>query len=819
MARFALSLLAASFLVCITTSASETSSRPLRQTELLALVAGNALPENIVNEIRARGVAFRMDASFRAQLTTAGATPSVLAALGAAKAPAKDTAEDKSDPSLLQHIAAAAKLMKDKHYEEAADELTATLKGNFEKFEIGFVMGELLREQERWGEAAAVYTEVLRQDPNFPEAHTKLSYLMYRLGDPEQTLREARIALARTPENAEAHKNAGLALETLSKFDAAALEYKEALRIKPDYQVVHYDLGLLFYRQRDWDASITEYKKAILLKPADINAHYNLGVTFADKGDIDSAIREYREGKRLAPDRFDVRMNLSSALIGAGLYPQAIVELRELEIMAPDSAMCHRALGAALWGAADYTAAEGEYRKATVLDPSDPGMHLDLGAVLEIQNKQEAALQAYRDAEEVDNSSSRAHLNVGKVLLAMKRVNEAVKELKQAEDLAPGDASVHDYYGQALQFSGDLDAALGEFKESLSLNAKQANVRLELAGALEKKGDWAAALDQYRQAAIDDNVDFTTPRAATVRVYDAGKKYKEAQERFNEHLASLRKAGKSNEAARLEKSLRDTQSASGATQKLDSLMQSGSQAFSDRRFDDSDKDYKEALKIAEALHPLDARLPTIFAHLGHLAAFRGDFAGATGFFERQLKVAGELSGPQNAMAVTEPLKFLAMSTLSQHDFAAAKKFADRALDVNRKFYGENSLGYAEMLAVMAGIYLSQEDYEHAEPYLLQATDIEEKLYNYDPRYGGMETRMLMTLCMLYEKWDKPEKLEPYDRKLISLLEKEPGPDTSYLEQTLTREAKTLRTLGRPEEAGKIEQRLKSLQPTAASNPN
>jgi tetratricopeptide (TPR) repeat protein len=146
------------------------------------------------------------------------------------------------------------------------------------------------------------------------------------------------------------------------------------------------------------------------------------------------------------------------------------------------------------------------------------------------------------------------------------------------------------------------------------------------------------------------------------------------------------------------------------------------------------------------------------------------------------------------------------------------KFADRALDVNRKFYGENSVGYAEMLAVMAAIYMSQEDYEHAEPYLLQATDIEEKLYNYDPRYGGMETRMLMTLCVMYEKWNKPEKLEPYDRRLISLLEKENGPDTSYLEQTLTREAKTLRTLGRPDEAGKIEQRLKSLQPSAASNP-
>lgn len=63
------------------------------------------------------------------------------------------------------------------------------------------------------------------------------------------------------------------------------------------------------------------------------------------------------------------------------------------------------------------------------------------------------------------------------------------------------------------------------------------------------------------------------------------------------------------------------------------------------------------------------------------------------------------------------------------------------------------------------------------------------------------------------------KLEPYDRKLISLLEKEPGPDTRYLEETLAREAKTLRTLGRPQEADKVEQRLKSLHSTAAANPN
>jgi len=77
----------------------------------------------------------------------------------------------------------------------------------------------------------------------------------------------------------------------------------------------------------------------------------------------------------------------------------------------------------------------------------------------------------------------------------------------------------------------------------------------------------------------------------------------------------------------------------------------------------------------------------------------------------------------------------------------------------------------------------------------------------------------MTLCIVYAKWGKTEKLEACDRRLIAALEKEKGPDTRYLEETLAREAKTLRSLGRPEEADKVDPRLKSLKPTAAANSN
>jgi len=820
MAKLRLFSLLIASLALSSSAAPGTPPHPLRQTELLALVAGNALPENIVNEIRARGVAFRPDDSFRTQLTNAGAAPSILAALDGAKAPVQDTAEDKSDPALVQHIAAAAKLMNEKHYDEAADELTATLKGNFEKFEIGFVMGELLRQQERWAEAAAVYTEVLNESSDFPDARTHLSYALHRIGEFDAALREAKAALARTPENAEAHRCAGIALADLRKYDASEAEFHEALRIKPDFALVHYDLGVTFYEKGDKANAIAEYRKTLALDARHINARYNLANTLDELRNFDDAIREFREAKRLAPSRFDIRMNLSTALIDANLIPQAVVELRELEVMAPNSAMCHTALGNALYMKPDLKEAEKEYRTAANLDPSDPEIRLSLGTIYEDQKQYDSALEEYRRAEELDENSSHAHRNIGRVLLAMKQVQAALKELKQAADLAPGEAPIHDYYGQALRLSGDLDTAVSEFRESLNLDSKQVDVRLSLAAALEKKGDWVAALDQYHRASIDDDLDpLTRGFNVPFRSYDAVQKYKEAQERFSQHLTSLKEAGKASEAAELQKTLRDTRSSAKASDKLDALMQMGWQAVTGQRYDEAESNYRQALQIAETLRPPDARLVSVLGHLGNMAASRKDFTAAGAFFERQLKVAEEISGPQNPMAVTLPLRLLAMNALAQKDFASAKKFVQRALDANKKFYGDNSAGYADVLPVMASVYRSQEDYEHAEPYLVQAVDIEKKLYEYDPSYSGMGMNKLWNLCAFYEEWGKPEKLESCDRRLIPVLEKLGGPDTHFLEASLTRQAKTLRTLGRPDEADKIEQRLKSLQPSAANNPH
>jgi hypothetical protein len=70
---------------------------------------------------------------------------------------------------------------------------------------------------------------------------------------------------------------------------------------------------------------------------------------------------------------------------------------------------------------------------------------------------------------------------------------------------------------------------------------------------------------------------------------------------------------------------------------------------------------------------------------------------------------------------------------------------------------------------------------------------------------------LASVCSMYDKWGKPEKLEPYNSQLIAVLEKQFGPNSPQLAGTLDKEAQTLRTLGRTQEATKVEDRLASIR--------
>ncbi len=786
---------------------AQTAPRPLRASEVMALEAGGALQANIAHAIATRGLSFHPNDEFVSLVKKAGADKAVLDSLKAAKVDA--SARPQPDQELLQQLSDVAVLMRQQNYPAATDILDKALDASFARMETGYVMAELLRQQQKFAEAMSVYGEILEKAPDFPAVHVKASFLLYRLGDSDGAMNEAKAALEENPNDAEAHKNAALALEFAQKFDAAIAEYKEALRLKPDYASVHYDLGNLYFHQHDYDAAIPEYKKAITLDPKMADAHVNLGLSYKRKGDVAASIPEFREGKRLNPNDPAIRQDLASSLMTVA-PGSAILELRELEEKFPNFELCHICLGRALAYQGDAKGAEEEFRKANQLDPSDADGHRGLGSIQEQQKNYDAALEEYRLAEKIDPDNSETHQDVGRVLLVQKDVAGALAELKQAESLSQTSWQAHDLYGQALEASGQHDLAAGEFKEAIALNPNGTWLMTELGTALEKKGDWVGALEQYRKAVLMDQAAImkTQPGQSVQSCKpECTEEATAAQGRFADYLVSLKSSGRGVEAAELQKRVAMLDTGASTQQKFQTALQAGDKAFQARNIEAAEKSYKEAVALAQSLPPGDESLITALGRLGNAYGMRQKFTEASATFHQQLALVEKTFGPGSERSV-EPLRFLGQLAAWQKNYPEAEAYLTRALDINTKKLGDNTPQAEESLRALAGLYMTESDWPKAETFLLRAVksaEVGEPDMLLIPLWG---------LCDMYDRSAQPGKAQPCWHRATEVLETQVGHESPRLSDSLTKEANALRQLGRNDEAATVEERLAKIHRTS-----
>lgn len=397
--------------------------------------------------------------------------------------------------------------------------------------------------------------------------------------------------------------------------------------------------------------------------------------------------------------------------------------------------------------------------------------------------------------------------------LQKKDYARGLDELKEATILAPSDHLIHETYAQGLLRAEKLDEAVVAFKESLLLGPDDENVRADLAAALEKKGDWAGALEQWRERAYAEaHVDRRDLAPRPESRLTVQKDYEAAQQRFKQHLAALKAAGKAGEAAELEARVRADEASPKISGQLDAALLAGDKANSERRFDEAIRQYKEAVGLAEQLNPHTQQLAIALDHLGN--CYMGqDWAAADAAFGRELKVTEEIFGPQSPNLAL-PMQALGTSALLQKKYDVAFKYYSQAANLYEKTYGEGSQQFADSQRVLARVYLVQKQYEKAEPYLVRAVKTDESFMGHDNPQLLMP---LSALCGLYEDWGKAEKSEACDSHLLEILEKQYGADSPVLLSTLASEAKALRSLGRGDKAGEIEKKIEAIR-TAAVNP-
>jgi tetratricopeptide (TPR) repeat protein len=195
---------------------------------------------------------------------------------------------------LLAHSCLSAK-----QFQCVLDTYQEILTLNAESAEADMLAGEALDEMRNHAGAIEQFRAAVKADPNEPNVHFGLGYLLWSQNQFEEAAREFQAELINVPDSAQALAFlADADMQTNHSADALPLIQK-ALQIDPNLGRAHLDLGVLYADGGKREDAIREFKVAARLNPDDPNPHWRLARLYQSIGNKEQADAEFQKTKNL----------------------------------------------------------------------------------------------------------------------------------------------------------------------------------------------------------------------------------------------------------------------------------------------------------------------------------------------------------------------------------------------------------------------------------------------------------------------------------------------------------------------------------------
>jgi tetratricopeptide (TPR) repeat protein len=374
-------------------------------------------------------------------------------------------------------------LKKDQKFEEALPYLKRALESRPEAPEARYQLGSLHVSTGDIAQAQTILEELVRDAPDFVEAHVSLATVYYRLkrkqdGDREQEIvRKLNADIQARPTSAEAAKSAEPepkeTFETLSRRADAAREadradeaidlYQKALDLKSDWTEGWWYLGTLFYEKDRYAEASSAFARVSELKPKGGPGWAMLGLCEFQLKQYDQALDHLQRGRALGLVR-------DSHLTAVTRYHTAIL---------------------LNWSGESEAALQILYAMARDEQESD-AVVAALGITALRMHILPAALT--EDKRGIVMKAGRAEYLAGQ-----RHVAEAARRFDELAAAYPAEPGVH-YARGVFLLASDADKALEEFRKELEISPQHVNARLQIAFEYIKRADYTAGRPYAEQA-------------------------------------------------------------------------------------------------------------------------------------------------------------------------------------------------------------------------------------------------------------------------------------------------------------------------------
>jgi arylsulfatase A-like enzyme/Flp pilus assembly protein TadD len=291
--------------------------------------------------------------------------------------------------------------------------------------------------EQKYDEAEGLCWELLRQRPDFVDAHSYLGEIAAERGDTVKAIAYFRQALQLDNKRCDVLQKLAAALTSLGNLDEAVQYLQEAVRLRPEDPKSLNNLGIILARQEKLDEATALFQKVMEIDPDDADAYSNLGNVFALQGRMDEAAEYWSKSLRLKPDQTEVLENLGKISFQKGRIDQAIGYWKRSLQVDPKQPGVYFNLGFALSKKEDISQAIEYYQKAVQLKPDYYQAHTNLANLLNLKGNTAEAIQHWRQSLEAEPKQANAHQELGTALVKQDRIAEAVSHFKEAARLKP----------------------------------------------------------------------------------------------------------------------------------------------------------------------------------------------------------------------------------------------------------------------------------------------------------------------------------------------------------------------------------------------
>src|SRR5262249_9263737 len=160
---------------------------------------------------------------------------------------------------------------------------------------------QLLIMKGRDAEAGKLNDEMLKTNPNDPDALVYKGQILLRQGRATDAADTLQQVLHNDPNNAVAHYHLGVAFEQMGILGRAENEWREAVRLRPDLMDAYKTLAASDLRRNDWDSLARDADRIITLQAALPDGYALRAISEMNRNQGDKALADLRKAIEVAP--------------------------------------------------------------------------------------------------------------------------------------------------------------------------------------------------------------------------------------------------------------------------------------------------------------------------------------------------------------------------------------------------------------------------------------------------------------------------------------------------------------------------------------